>query len=462
MKPTQNAEFQKFFFDAWRRAMKKNYFSQNFLFGFLIVILSFMAAAGSFIAYFFPMASFAPTINMYSEEDYTLAVGGGSGSGETFNVSFPLKQGATQENIEAVKKSNLFHFNFLGSTISDTTYRKVAKGTAESYRDPQRGMELPEENARQLLSYIGEEDKSELVRLPLVGIDEVMLDTLERYVVEGSIDREKFKNGEIAVSEGSRYQLGESISMVSPVLPEGSSTDKLNGELKVVTREAPVAARIILPEEEKEKVAMKMLPGCVFYSVEKLMEENPNVRYDYLSANVKEGADEQAARDVMLRSLSRSKGCTLTDLGALRENLLENQKQWALLLYSLLSLLLLVSCICIYMITSSKVRNSLHSYTLLRAVGSSKKDTLRLLLYDAVMGTLKWFLIGGALGFLFDYREQSINFYTTAWDIYLSSVLPVYLGTLVVVLLIQALCCHVIVNRMMRQSVVEAIRDITY
>ena len=150
------------------------------------------------------------------------------------------------------------------------------------------------------------------------------------------------------------------------------------------------------------------------------------------------------------------------DLGAMREDFRNSQRQWALLLFSLLTLLLVVSCVCIYMITSSKVRNSLHSYTLLRAVGSSKKDTLRLLLYDAVMGTLKWFLIGGALGFLFDYREQSINFYTKAWDIYLSSVLPVYLGTLVVVLLIQALCCHVIVNRMMRQSVVEAIRDITY
>ena len=61
-------------------------------------------------------------------------------------------------------------------------------------------------------------------------MDTATLELLRPYVTAGEIDTEKFLKGEMVVADGDIYELGETIDVISPILPEGSTESYINGE----------------------------------------------------------------------------------------------------------------------------------------------------------------------------------------------------------------------------------------
>lgn len=130
-------------FDVWRGAMKKKSRYQNFLFAFLIFVLSFMAAAGSFISAFYPRASFQSRIETYSKEDYTLAVGGGAARRKPFMLPSPSSRERLRKISRLSKNQTYFTSIFLAPQFRILPIEKWPRERLKATGTPSGGWSCP-------------------------------------------------------------------------------------------------------------------------------------------------------------------------------------------------------------------------------------------------------------------------------------------------------------------------------
>ena len=444
----------------WNRAVRGSNFLKRLSFSGMVTLLAMITVYVSFLSVASARAFYKPLLKTLGKEDYILHSIGSVSTPVVFNVPFPQGSGATEEMVDSILDSGIFDVNCIASASSTVHFQKIDPAGAGRFQEYSFNS-LEKEDQQRLLSYLEDGEGYAAVPLPLCAVDTATLELLRPYVTAGEIDTEKFLKGEMVVADGDIYELGETIDVISPILPEGSTESYINGEPTVLERQVTVDAVIHIPDGEKAGYSLSTLSGSVFCSYPFLSEQNPNARWDCISLSVKEGASFDKANDIMKRAFSQSVYCAMDDTAAIKAQYISSQQQWIALFLTLLGILLFISMICIFLITSAQTQNNMHSYALLRAVGISSGDIVRLEIQNNILAIFWGYVLGAALGFVLIWSGQEGWKTVETSDIYFTHVLPAAVIVFVLLILIQYISGKIIISRMCRRSVMDTIRDIT-
>lgn len=458
--------FSSSFPALWGEASAHAYRHQNRLTVLLTAVCVAAAVFGSFVAELIPRNMYQSSFDYYQSTDYYLCVYGAVASESTFYVGFPRNLGITQAGLERIQNTEGLEVDFASAERTSKHFFLVPEGTENAFlQQARRDYYFENKLTPDVLEQAGAGEGDCLAEADsMMGIDRGTLEKLTDAVIDGKIDPEAFAAGKEVITTAPNLQVGDELTVVTVVLPEGSTQEYVNGEIKVVCDRVRVSA-VLDPQKIPGPEKVTLQNPSLLMSSERIFEEDPLAKYDALyiryTGEDKNSEESLEAEKVIKQVAAQSNG-------VLVQNLIQNKRDYQndIRFYrnnclGVVGFLLLVVLMTLLLTTQIKVNTSLHSYLLMRAVGLDLSTLRRLLFREALRLNINGILAGGVVGFAVCAIIASKNFQPTI-DIFLRTLLPVFLLVSAVLIAIGALVAIFTAKRLLKKSVAKHLSDVSY
>ena len=346
------------------------------------------------------------TENTRINNELTFAADDGLGSDiQVYEASDSLKDTIPEKTVEELKGlsglENVFPVRYMLGEIP--LYDGILKGTSffaetagEEGLDPDP--EIMEKYNGQIIQ-TGEDDYR--LKVNIYGYDDEMLESLNDYVLEGSIDPDQMRKENTVLFKTlmdgqGNYDVidigaGDTVQIRTPEDPEaeGETLKFLSGEEDYRDRSLKIGALISRPLAKVETyIGDDGVSNVDIIMTNEQMEENFGVTgYRTISISLPENADgEDAARaaDEIRDTVSGIRRCAVKDYTAQIEaqNLYLNQQ--IMFFYGIAAVLLLISLLHIMNSMRYLVAERRYEFSVLRAMGITDAGFLRMLMKEGV------------------------------------------------------------------------------
>lgn len=346
------------------------------------------------------------TENTRINNELTFAADDGLGSDiQVYEASDSLKDTIPEKTVEELKElsglENVFPVRYMLGEIP--LYDGILKGTSffaetagEEGLDPDP--EIMEKYNGQIVQ-TGEDDYR--LKVNIYGYDDEMLESLNDYVLEGSIDPDQMRKENTVLFKTlmdgqGNYDVidigaGDTVQIRTPEDPEaeGETLKFLSGEEDYRDRSLKIGALISRPLAKVETyIGDDGVSNVDIIMTNEQMEENFGVTgYRTISISLPENADgEDAARaaDEIRDTVSGIRRCAVKDYTAQIEaqNLYLNQQ--IMFFYGIAAVLLLISLLHIMNSMQYLVAERRYEFSVLRAMGITDAGFLRMLMKEGV------------------------------------------------------------------------------
>lgn len=458
--------FSSSFPALWGEASAHAYRHQNRLTVLLTAVCVAAAVFGSFLAELIPRNMYQSGFDYYQNTDYYVSVYGGVASKSTFYVGFPRNLGITQAGLERIQNTEGLEVDFAAAERTSKHFFLVPEGTESGFlQQARQNTYFENELTPDVLEQVGAGEGDCLAEADrMMGIDRGILEKLANVVKEGEIDLEAFAAGKEVVTTAPNLQVGDELSIVTVILPEGSTQKYINGEIKVVCDRVRVSA-VLDPEKILGSERKRLQDPYILMSSERIFEEDPLAKYDALyiryTGEDKNSEESLAAEKVIKQVVAQSNGVLVQNLIQDKRDYQNEIRFYRNNCLGIVGFLLLVVLMTLLLTTQIKVNTSLHSYLLMRAVGLDLPTLRRLLFREALRLGVNGILAGGVVGFAACAIIAGNNFYPTL-DIFLRTLLPVFLLVSAAVIAIGAFVAVFTAKRLLKKSVAKHLSDVSY
>lgn len=354
-----------------------------------------------------------------------------------------------------------------------------------------------------------------LFNIPTVGISMDTFDFLARYLVDGNINREKLLSGEevllLQATEYSLYSVGDRIPMTDVVIddpvaeefdfshgyvPEGYEPDFYfrytdNGNLdsypgyafgRRCDYEVTVAGHMMITDPEI----------AAFFYTEGLVDDCgfnilcaasafpqwglPDRNYSRLGVKLAEDANAERFNELWYSVTGSSRDTGSTSVMAIRRQMNSVTRTNISTFYAMIAIVIMLGLMGVVNATNLRIRRQLHSYSILRAIGYSKKGLVAMILKQGLI----YAFIGSVTSFiplcLFELVRQIANketarVLTVQDDIPWQSLFPRYIELfsqpvlLIACVVFAAMCLIILLSNIIpaiwiaRKNITEALRN---
>ena len=379
----------------WQSAAMRNYKIQNLFSVILTAVCMFVAVYGYFSATFSTRSKYYSVLNETSY-DYKIYITAGSSSAASFHVLFPRNMGISQKSVDSLYNmegveivsaymdhtiSNFFLFKandddpFLAHLLSDQ--RDITSADSKYFYEA--------------MEAIGGGIDDILAEPDMRGMSyDIVVSSIT--INNGSVDKEKFISGKEIIAPDV-FNVGDTFTMVTPVVTNGAEAKYDEIEFEYVVTEVTVGAtyhgdygynsKFIVSAEY-----MSSIDSATRYEMVVIKNTKPNDKT--VKANI-----ENALTRILANSPNTSMANRPAEIEAYYQTLIEDQIQ----LVVSIALFVILIVLAIALSTYVKVRTSMHSYMLMRAVGANKKTILQLIKNDCARLLLTGGIVGTILGF---------------------------------------------------------------
>ena len=346
------------------------------------------------------------TENTRINNELTFAADDGLGSDiQVYEASDSLKDTIPEKTVEELKElsglENVFPVRYMLGEIP--LYDGILKGTSffaetagEEGLDPDP--EIMEKYNGQIVQ-TGEDDYR--LKVNIYGYDDEMLESLNDYVLEGSIDPDQMRKENTVLFKTlmdgqGNYDVidigaGDTVQIRTPEDPEaeGETLKFLSGEEDYRDRSLKIGALISRPLAKVETyIGDDGVSNVDIIMTNEQMEENFGVTgYRTISISLPENADgEDAARaaDEIRDTVSGIRRCAVKDYTAQIEAQDLYLNQQIMFFYGIAAVLLLISLLHIMNSMQYLVAERRYEFSVLRAMGITEAGFLRMLMKEGV------------------------------------------------------------------------------
>lgn len=414
--------------------------------------------------------------------DYQVYVEQGARFPQLMGANFPRDLGMSAQKLAELHKSPDLDVQcaYIDNTVMPAFIR-VQKGhstslldklmkqhTFESDNNQSNDPQYAKENKQAKLNF-GYTKQDVLITKPsIVAVDR---DTMKKLLQAGhqtfkETELDAFAQGKNVFSLGTDFQKGDAFAISIPIIPEGSTTEKLNGKGSHKDFAVTVQDSFILPQNPFGSPASfhygtKNSP-CIMMSAEAAFSADSQLRYFQVCANrakPKDAASSARAADLIHRIAASSKGMGITD----REESIADwkvkaqQEKWPV--YALTVILVAITLAAVTALNRIKLKSNLHSYALLCAVGMEPGRLQRNLIKDS----LKSIGIGCVFGFCAATIPCMLliqhYWYVPLLNIWLSAVLPLTLLCIAVILCVTVASSAATVRKVLKGSILASLSE---
>ena len=412
--------------------------------------------------------------------DYQVYVEQGACYPQLMGANFPRDLGMSEQKLEELRKSPDLDVQcaYIDNTVMPAFIR-VQKGhstslldklmkqhTFESDNNQSNDPEYAKENKQAKLNF-GYTEQDVLITNPsIVAVDRATMKKLlqagHRTFTEAELDT--FVQGKNVFSLGKKKKKGDTFTVSVPIIPEGSTTEKLNGkgshkDFAVTVQDSFTLPQNVFGSSAAFHYGTKNNP-CIVMSAESALSADSQLRYFQVCANrahPNDAASSARASDLIHRISASSKGMGITD----REESIAGWKQkasqekWPI--YALTIALVAITLAAVTALNRIKIKSNLHTYALLCAVGTEPGRLQRNLIKDS----LKSIGVGCAFGFCAATVPCMLliqhYWYVPLLNIWLSAVLPLTLLCIAVILCVTAVSSAATVHKILKNSILASL-----
>ena len=287
-----------------------------------------------------------------------------------------------------------------------------------------------------------------LFNIPTIGVTMEALDFLSQYLVDGSIDREKLLSGEeillLQTAEHSPYSVGDSIPMTDVVIddpvaeefdfshgyvPDGYEPDFYFKYTDIDNPDSYPGYAFGMRHDYEVTVAGHMMitdPDiAAFFHTEGVIGDCgfnilcvtdafpqwglPDRNYSKLGVKLAEGADIERFEELWYSTIGNSREIGSTSVAAIYRQMNSATRTNLSVFYAIIAIVIVLGLVGIINSTNLRIRRQLHTYSILRAIGFSRRGLVAMVLKQglvyAVIGSITSFI---PLGF-FEIVRQIAN-----------------------------------------------------
>lgn len=375
----------------WHSAVKSGNRARNITTALLAAFCVLLAMFGTFTSIIAPRD--LARGGTETKKDYELYVGGGMA--KDFDISLPRKTGISAENLQLLYQTGGLRVNCASVSPMTSHYFLLKSGQTNRYLDylarfSRYEQEYSYDNTEAVRQADGQEG-DRMVRAGIVGLDWPSVQKKYPVLRSGSLQEEKFKNGEELLGPDTLCKVGDTFTVITPLVPDALPNDDIEQNVTFLISHATVAATY--QPSEKDSPSMIM-------SGEYILKTDPTARYDRisLSSSVTGDAVKRAEIENVLSGITaNSLNVSMTNYVLERENLVKitrgMQLQTTVAVFGFVVIVLLALFFSAYV----DVKTNLHSYLLMRAVGV-RGEKIRKLLWRETWGAVwKGALVGASL-----------------------------------------------------------------
>lgn len=455
---------------VWFRAKKPALRMQNLLTVLLAAGSMMLLAFGPFYADYIAYGSY---VNQESEMDslgisYWMGLRNGGSDMEKLQIEIPRNKGVTREMMEKLEQSPDLRVDFSGITFNAAAYLFTSDKDTDSptgrLRENYSILNSVEEKERpHYLTDLGYPAGSEVLNYPIVGLSSAQLSPL----VSGGFDKAAYDSGQQVVAVGGNFQVGDQLTVSIAALPADYPLSQDDRIPEIHNLNVTVGA-LCQPDENgsiAEKRLLRYEKQMLLISDQVLLQYDPSGNYDDVCislVNAPLGKEAQAQTDALIQDVqAKSRSVSIWDRAAMEQE--KQQLIWQLKLPYLFMIVLFLTSVMIalFLTTSIKVKSSLRSFGMLRAIGLEEKQLNHLLFYSNFRPCLLGMGIGTVAGLGLCMSLQQIAAVSGASYMLQSSLPAVLIGGVCIMLFCALACLHP-KKWVIRQGIVQSLQNPTY
>lgn len=380
----------------WHGAVKRENRAQSITSALLAVFCVFLAMFGAFTSVIAPRDRYTEATQ--AQSDYELYVGGGAK--KDFNIALPRNTGISAADLKLLYQTDGLQINYAKVSAMTSHYFLLTKGQTNTFlsyltsKIPTNSGAIYSYSETDAIRQAGGQKEDRMIYADIIGFDWRSVNKQYPVFSSGSLHEEKFKNGEELLGPDTHCRLGETFTIITPLVADALPDEDISKRVTFHISQATVAATY----HPKGKDAPMILSG------EFILKTDPTSRYEDVSLN-SFANDDQTKRAEIEKVISgvaaHSRYVTMANLVLDHENLAKMtrnmQLQTTVAVFGFLVIILLALFLSAYV----NVKTNMHSYLLMRAIGVSG-ETIRKLLWRETWGAVwKGSFVGALAALLF-------------------------------------------------------------
>ena len=310
-----------------------------------------------------------------TESDYELLVGGGTA--KDFEITLPRKMGVSAEDLQLLYRTSGLQINYARVSGMTSQYFLLKNSQTNRYLDFWVNHPLCAEYScsdTDTVRKAGGQAGDRIIPAEIVGLDWSSVRRQYPVLRSGSLQEEKFKNGEELLGPDTLCKVGDTFTIITPLVPDALPEDQIAQNVTFHISHATVAATY---QPSQEGFPHMILSG------EFILKTDPTARYDdiSLSSSVSGDPEKRAEIENTLSGITAdSLNVSMNNFVLARENLARITRSMQLQTTVAMFGFLLIVLLALFFSAYVDVKTNLHSYLLMRAVGI-RGDTIRKLLW---------------------------------------------------------------------------------
>lgn len=381
--------------DLWHDAVKGKSRTQNITSTLLATFCIFLAMFGAFTSIIAPRDNYTGATQ--TQSDYELYVGGGSK--KDFNIALPRNTGISDSDLQLLYRTEGLRINYAKVSQMTSHFFLLRKGQTNDYLNFLAQNSLT--NGGKVYSYgetdairqAGGQKDDKMIFAGITGFDWSSVKKQYPVFSHGSLNEDKFKNGEELLGPDAYCKVGDTFTVITPLAPDALPDDDISKKVKFHISHATVTATY----HAKGGNAPMIMSG------EYIMKTDPTSRYEDISMNsfVNDDQPKRAKIEKTLSSIAaHSLYVSMDNLVLSRENLAKMtrnmQLQTTVAVFGFLIIVLLALSLSAYV----NVKTNMHSYLLMRAIGIRQETIKKLLWRETWDAVWKGSLTGALIALL--------------------------------------------------------------
>lgn len=451
----------------WCGANRKAHRGQTRLTVILIAGCIFILLFGAFYAEFGAKTIYSGAINYNEGADYTLGLNGGTASPATLYTAYPRGEGVSPENLQKLRDTEGLSVDFAAITMTSKQFLLLSKDEKNPYL---LGLKAgnsfaTDQESKEVQKQVGYDPEDTLVQTNIVGMDTPEMEHLRPCVVSGQFDPNKFTSGEEVAVVGTGLKVGDSVTITGVVFSPETTIEQIKGNPQIHTIHAKVGAVLSLEKGNLPNPRLVPIHEGIIMSAQSMIAADPMARYDNIVISNTKPEDAkvtEAAKDTVYHVYSQSFNMQLIDMAQQRQEWRDMANQMMSMVYLFVLVFMLIVLSAFAVTTSLKVKASLRSYILMRAVGLDEKQMRRLLYYDNIRTSISGILVGAVLGFALCTSLALTNLQYSSIEIFLTVLLPLWLLGGALIIGISVVTCIHPMKWILRQPIVSALNSVEY
>lgn len=373
----------------WHNAVKSRNRARSITSALLAAFCVALAMFGTFLSIIAPR-DFAMG-GTQTKSDYELFVGGGMA--KDFEITLPRKMGVSAKNLQLLSRTDGLRVNYAKISAMTSQYFLLKNSQTNRYLDFWVNHPLCAEYAysdTDTVQKAGGQAGDKIIPAGIVGLDWPSVQRQYPVFRSGSLQKEKFKNGEELLGPDTLCKIGDTFTIITPLVPDALPEDQIGQNVTFHISHATVAATYQPTTEDSPHMIL---------SGEFILKTDPTARYDDISLSSSVSGDpekraeiENELSDVTADSLNVSMNNFVLARESLAKMTRSMQLQTTVAMFGFLLIVLLALFFSAYV----DVKTNLHSYLLMRAVGI-RGDTIRKLLWKEMWRPVWKGALAGAL-----------------------------------------------------------------